>query len=207
MSQRTDEIVEAIRKLEAELRKEIQRIRIDTYEIRDRKVHFQKNILEYHRSRSKNLLKYLRHAKVKHVLSAPIIWSCALPALLMDLVVSLYQAICFPLYGIPKLQRRDHIIIDRHRLGYLNSIEKLNCVFCGYFNGLISFTGEVAARTEQYWCPIKHASQLKQVHSRYHRFVDYGDSDEYRQNLEQLRRDFSDLENASEEVASERSGD
>jgi hypothetical protein len=31
----------------------------------------------------------------------------------MDAVVSLYQMLCFPLFGIPKVKRSDHVVFDR----------------------------------------------------------------------------------------------
>ena len=111
----------------------------------------------------------------------------------MDLVVTLYQLICFPVYGIPKVRRGDHVLIDLHHLAYMNVIEKLNCLYCSYFNGVMSYVREIAGRTEQYWCPIKHAAQLNRPHSRYERFVEYGDSDSYREKVNELRKDFSDL--------------
>jgi hypothetical protein len=112
----------------------------------------------------------------------------------MDLVTTVYQAVCFPVYQIPKVQRSDYIVIDRHALHYLNVFEKLNCVYCGYFNGLIAYVQEIAARTEQYWCPIKHARKINIIHSRYKKFADYGDCKEFRKNVEKIRRDFEDLE-------------
>ncbi|MBW2100910.1 MAG: hypothetical protein JRG68_09200, partial [Deltaproteobacteria bacterium] len=103
--------------------------------------------------------------------------------------------ICFPVYGIPKVKRSDYIIIDRHYLEYLNIIEKINCVFCGYFTGLIGFVQEVAARTEQYWCPIKHAHKTKTIHSRYNNFfIDYGNGDRYQEKLKEIRKSFDDIE-------------
>jgi len=42
----------------------------------------------------------------------------------MDMSISLYQFICFPLYGIPKVKRQDYIVFDRQYLHYLNFIEK-----------------------------------------------------------------------------------
>jgi hypothetical protein len=193
LSKRATEIAEEIRRLERELRLEIQRIRIDTFEIREQAIHFKEAVLSRHRAQVLSLFTYLRHAKFKHIISLPIIWLCLLPAVLMDLVVCLYQFTCFPLYGIPKVRRADHIIFDRRHLRYLNVIEKLNCLYCSYFNGVVSFAREVGARTEQYWCPIKHAAQLKSIHSRYHTFVDFGDSDEYRAKLPYIRKDFSDI--------------
>jgi hypothetical protein len=194
MNKRIQELNEQIRRLEAELRQEIQRIRVQTYEIRDRVVHFREEVRQQHRAQLLRLLSYLRQSELKHVLTAPVIWLCLWPALLMDAVVSLYQAVCFPVYGIPKVRRRDHIVIDRHYLGYLNVIEKLNCLYCSYFNGLLSYVREIAARTEQYWCPIKHAMQQKSQHSRYQRFAEYGDAEGFRRELPRLRQDFGDVQ-------------
>ncbi len=193
MNPRIKELLEQIRQLERELREEIQKIRIDTYEIRDNAVRFKAEIAARHRAQMTRLFTYLRQARLKHVLSAPVIWLCLLPAILMDLVVSLYQAVCFPLYGIPKVRRADYVVFDRHYLQYLNLIEKLNCLYCGYFNGVIAYVREVAARTEQYWCPIKHARQLKDAHSRYLKFFEYGDSDQFMKGAEAVRQDFEDL--------------
>ena len=97
------------------------------------------------------------------------------------------------MYGIPKVRRADYIVIDRQYLSYLNVIERLNCVYCGYFNGVIGFAREIAGRTEQYWCPIKHAHKIKALHSRYKNFFDYGDAEGYRAKIEEVRRDFDDI--------------
>ncbi len=193
MNQKIQELAEQIKGLEAELASEIQRIRIRTYEIRDRTVRFSEEIRRRHRAQVVPVWLYLRRARLKHILTAPVILCCLVPAALMDLVVTLYQSICFPVYGIPRVRRADHVIIDRHHLAYLNVIEKLNCLYCSYFNGVIAYVGEVAARTEQYWCPIKHAAQLKRTHSRYAAFTEYGDSDTYRAQGQELRRNFDDL--------------
>lgn len=195
MNNKIRELAEQIRALEAELSAEIQRIRIRTYEIRDRTVSFSAEVKRKHRAQAMHVFAYLRHAQLKHVLTAPVIWICIVPALLLDLVVTLYQLVCFPVYGIPKVRRADHIVIDRHHLAYLNVIEKFNCLYCSYFTGLVSYVGEVAGRTEQYWCPIKHAAQLKHAHNRYARFAEYGDADAYRKNAGELRKDFGDLGN------------
>ena len=34
-------------------------------------------------------------------------------------------------------------------------------------------------RTEQYWCPIKHARKILDAHPRYDTFLDYGDAIAY----------------------------
>jgi hypothetical protein len=198
MNKRIEELTEQIRTLEAELLQEVQRIRIKTYEIRDRTVHFQDDVKRQQRAHLLRVVAYLRGAKWKHIATTPVIWLCLMPAGMLDLAVSLYQAVCFPVYGIPKVKRRDHIVIDRHYLGYLNIIEKLNCLYCSYFNGLMSYVREIAGRTEQYWCPIKHAVQLKHKHSRYERFAEYGEGEEFRQQLPGLRKGFDDLKENSD---------
>jgi hypothetical protein len=80
--------------------------------------------------------------------------------------------------------------MDRHRLAYLNGIEKLNCAYCTYANGLIAYVREVAGRTEQYWCPIRHARRIPAPHRRYAHFFEYGDAAAYRHNLSAKRHEL-----------------
>ncbi len=102
-----------------------------------------------------------------------------IPFLALDLFVSVYQAICFPLYRISKVKRSNYVIIDRHNLAYLNVIEKVNCVFCGYADGVLAYTRQILSRTEMYWCPIKHARKVLDPHRRYARFADFGAGEDY----------------------------
>ena len=113
------------------------------------------------------------------LLTMPLIYGMALPLLILDISISLYQLGCFTAWGIARVKRSDYVVIDRHRLGYLNLVQKLNCVFCGYGNGVIAYAREVTARTEQYWCPIKHALKVKGSHERYRDFQAYGDAEGY----------------------------
>jgi hypothetical protein len=77
--------------------------------------------------------------------------------------------------------------MDRGQLNYLNWIEALNCLYCGYANGLIGYVREIASRTEQYWCPIKHALRITDPHQRYYEFLEYGDAGGYRARLSEFR--------------------
>jgi hypothetical protein len=117
----------------------------------------------------------------------------------MDIFVTSYQALCFRVYGIPRVDRDDYIIIDHNKLAYLNIIEKVNCMYCSYFNGLMGYVSEIAARSEQYWCPIKHARKVAFIHSRYKHFLEYGDALAYKEKLSDIRKDFDDLERSSQE--------
>ncbi len=194
MNKRLQELLTKIRELEHELLLELQEKEKEYfYEILGRKVVFQEKIKKQNRRLAKTIRRYLRDASLLNILTVPVIWSCLLPALFMDLVISFYQMICFPVYSIPKVKRSDYIIIDRQYLSYLNLIEKINCCFCGYFNGLIGYVQEIAARTEQYWCPIKHAHRSKMSHSRYNGFLDYGDGKGFRSKNSEIRHDFSEL--------------
>lgn len=192
-------LIEEIKRLERELREELQKKQAEFfYQIKGKRVQFEERIRRYHKSLATSSLLYVLRARLLHVLTAPVIWTCLLPALAMDLVVSLYQAICFPVYGIPRVMRGDYIVLDRHRLGYLNAIQKLNCLYCGYFGGVIAYTQEVAARTEQYWCPIKHARRQHSLHSRYHKFLEYGDAEQVPVRWAELRKDFGDLKDQND---------
>ncbi len=130
-----------------------------------------------------SILKY----KSLQIITAPFIYFCFIPTVAMDAIVTLYQRVCFPLYGIPLVKRKDYVIIDRHKLKYLNYSKKFNCIYCGYFTGVVSYAQEIAGRTEQYWCPIKHATKLKNSHNRYQSFMEYDDAKGYLKNFVKIR--------------------
>jgi hypothetical protein len=91
------------------------------------------------------------------MISLPLIWSVLLPMMLFDLWVEMYHQVCFRLYGIPLVDRKKYIIVwDRAKLSKLSFPEKLGCMYCGYANGLMPYCTEIAARTEKYWCGVKH---------------------------------------------------
>lgn len=141
-----------------------------------------------HRRLRRNLLAHIASIGPLLWLTAPVIYGMIVPLVLTDLCATLYQHVCFPVYRMARVRRSDYVVIDRHRLGYLNAIEKLNCAYCGYANGVIAYVREIASRTEQYFCPIKHAVSVPGGHSRYFRFVEFGDAQAYREQLAQLRR-------------------
>jgi hypothetical protein len=87
----------------------------------------------------------------------------------------------------------EYIIFDHHKLGYLNLLEKINCLYCSYFNGLIAYVREIAGRTEQYWCPIRHSRNVKGMHTRYYQFADFGDAAAYRRKIDGIEKDLEDL--------------
>jgi hypothetical protein len=178
MNERATNLLKRIATLEAELEAEFAKRRAGLrYGLERGRIVFEEEVLRRHRELKTRLTRYILNARPMVVLTAPVIYSLIAPLLLLDLVVTVYQAICFPVYGIGKVRRRDYFIFDRHHLAYLNALEKLNCAYCSYANGLIAFVREIAARTEQHWCPIKHARRAIGAHEHYREFVDYGDAD------------------------------
>lgn len=188
MSPQIAALIERIKALEGELDAELARrgagLRIG---IENGRIIFEQELLRRHRELRIKLASYLLNARPLVVLTAPVIYSLIVPFVLLDLFIMIYQAICFPVYGIPKVRRSDYFAFDRAHLAYLNAIEKLNCAYCTYANGVIAYVREVASRTEEYWCPIKHATRVMGTHARYSGFEDYGDADAYRGKLDQHR--------------------
>ncbi len=189
MGTRLREIVEHMRTLELQLEHEWHVARDKWgYRFDARRVRFDPAVRERHRQLKRSILQFLRESDPLHFLTAPVIYSLLLPFALLDLWVSGYQLICFRVYGIARVDRRRFMAMDRHQLAYLNGIEKVHCTYCSYVNGVIGYTREVAARTEQYWCPIKHARRFEGPHARYGAFPDYGDAQGYRSTLPALRK-------------------
>ncbi|MEY5100203.1 MAG: hypothetical protein RJA36_2922 [Pseudomonadota bacterium] len=92
----------------------------------------------------------------------------------------------------PTGRRRDYLVFDRADLPYLNAIEKFNCLYCSYGNGVLAYAREIAARTEQYWCPIKHARRIRDAHEHYPRFFEHGDAAAFRAGLERLQQQYEE---------------
>ena len=181
-------LIDRIKSLEAELDAELAKRRAELrIGIEQGRIVFEQELLRRHRELQVKLATYVLDARPLVVLTAPVIYALIVPLVLLDLAVMIYQAVCFPVYGIPKVRRADYFAFDRAHLAYLNAIEKLNCAYCTYANGVIAFVREVASRTEEYWCPIKHAKRVIGTHARYAGFEDYGDADGYRGQLEQHR--------------------
>jgi hypothetical protein len=182
-------LIEKIHALEIELDAELAKRRAELrIGLEHGRIAFEEELLRRHRQLRQKLLPYLFGAHPLVMLSSPVIYAGIVPFLLIDLFVSLYQAVCFPIYGIAKIKRADYLVFDRHHLAYLNALEKLNCAYCSYANGIIAFTREIAARTEQYWCPIKHARRVIGTHARYASFDDYGNAEGYQDRLAKLRK-------------------
>lgn len=180
MNAKITELVDRIARLENQLidefRKQEEKFE---YKLEGTRIEFEARVLEAHQKFRVAILPWLGNATLRNAISAPFIYSMIVPLTFMDLAVTLYQHICFRLYDITRVRRSDYIVLDRHQLAYLNGIEKFNCIYCGYGNGVIAYTREIISRTEQYWCPIKHARRVVGTHQRYNNFVPFGDAEGY----------------------------
>ena len=191
MPQAIDDLIRRIRELQEELEVELRKKREEfEFIIEKKRVRFAEEVARQQRRLKIHWFRYLTRAKPLNVLTAPVIYAGFIPFIMLDLFLWLYQSICFPVYGIPKAKRSDYLIFDREDLPYLNVIEKFNCFYCSYGNGLMAYGREIAARTEQYWCPIKHARRIKAAHEHYPRFFEYGDAVSWQKGLERLRRQY-----------------
>jgi hypothetical protein len=189
MATRLSAILDRMHELEIQMERELAVSHHEWgYRFEKKRVHFEQATKQRHRRLRWSIPRFLLEGSKLNMLTAPVIYSLVLPFAVLDAWVTVYQWICFPIYGIRRVPRGRFIVFDRHRLSYLNGIEKLHCVLCDYVNGAIAYVREVAARTEQYWCPIKHARRVATPHTRYRSFPDYGDGEGYHRELPALRR-------------------
>lgn len=189
MNEKLAGLIAQIEKLHAELDREVARRRDELgVRISGKIVAFEKEVVERHRRLRTSLLKYITGADLLTVLTAPVIYAMVVPIALLDLCVTVYQHICFRAYGLERVRRGEYVVIDRQHLAYLNGLEILNCLYCGYANGVIAYAREIAGRTELYWCPIKHARRAVGPHEHYLEFLEYGDAEGYRARLEAQRQ-------------------
>lgn len=178
MNDEVTSLIDQMRQLEQEIERRLRaRSSALGHCIEDGRIYFERSVLEHHRALKTRLVKFLREAPIVFYLTAPVIYALIVPLALLDVAVTIYQRICFPAWGIARVRRAEFIVMDRHRLAYLNAVQKLNCSYCSYANGVIAYAREIASRTEQYWCPIKHAMRRQGVHDRYREFLAYGDGE------------------------------
>ena len=185
-----DELLNRLRQLEDEFEQKIDAQRAAfRYQLSKRRITFEQSILAEHREIKTGIVRFLRNSTFGGLMISPFVYGLVVPLLLLDLCLWIYQHTCFLVWGIEPVRRADYVVLDRGYLAYLNGIEKLNCLYCGYGNGLLAYAQEIAARTEQYWCPIKHAIRTKGGHRRSRRFLEYGDAEGFRTRLEEFREE------------------
>ena len=187
-NQRIQQLLDQITALEDELHTAISEQQTTMFfQIKGKRVEFEQSIKKAHRRLRRNFFRWLVTDRPQNLITGPIIYSMIIPLVVTDVFITFYQLTCFPIYGIKKVRRANYIIFDRQHLSYLNFIEKFHCTYCAYGTGMIAYISEIVARTEQYFCPIKHARKILGTHSRYARFLDFGAAESYEAKLEEYR--------------------
>ena len=163
MTSPIDQISAKLHALELELEAEMAKKRAGLqFGLERGKVLFEQEVVRRHREMRTHVARYLFSARPLVWLTAPVIYSLIVP----------------------------FAIVDRRGLAYLNTIEKLNCAYCSYVNGVIAYAREIGSRTEQYWCPIKQARRVIGAHARYAGFEEFGDGAHYHERLKVLQADI-----------------
>ncbi len=161
------------------------------FEIKGKRIEFERSVSQAHRKLKTGLFRWLVTYRPQNLVTGPIIYGMVIPLALFDLCLTLYQTLCFPIYRVAKVRRRDYIVFDRQQLAYLNIIEKFHCTYCAYGAGLIAYANEILARTETYFCPIKHAHKVLGTHARYAQFISFGDGVDFAARLEAYRKSLA----------------
>jgi hypothetical protein len=187
MNDRIQQLLSQITALEDDLRIALNEQQSTMFfQIKGKRVEFEQSIKDAHLKLKKSFFSWLSD-RPQNLITGPIIYAMIIPLVVTDIFITFYQLTCFPIYGIKKVRRGDYIIFDRQNLNYLNFIEKFHCTYCAYGTGMIAYISEIVARTEQYFCPIKHARKILGTHARYARFLDFGEAENYETKLEEYR--------------------
>jgi len=190
MNERIKEMIEEIETMKKKLGEEIDKEeKYVNYEISNGYIKFEKEIFKRQKENMMHLWDWFGEIPLVQLLSAPVVYIMIVPAVLLDMMLFVYQNVVSRVFKIEFGKRSDYIVFDRQYLGYLNVVEKLNCLYCAYFNGLLQYASSIAARTEFYFCPIKHAKKIAYTHEYYHTFLMYGNGDAYQKKLKELRKE------------------
>lgn len=158
------------------------------YKLEGKRIRFEDQVRRAHRKLKRSVLRWIITDRPQNFITGPVIYAMVIPLVFLDFWVTFYQATCFPIYRIEKVKRSDYIVYDRQLLEYLNWFERFHCTYCEYANGLLAYAAEITARTEQYFCPIKHARKVLGSHARAARFLKYGEAADYHGKLDGFRK-------------------
>ena len=192
MKSKISKILEEIRYKKDELVKEYEKLREKyDFEFIKWKIVFSQKKQEENKKFKLGSFRYMLWSQIRHILSMPFIYAMIIPAVILDIFLFIFQNICFRLYGIPLVKRNEYISSERKHLDYLNWIQKINCLYCSYVNGIFSYAVEIGGRTEKYWCPIKHARKNNTFHNWQDHFADYWDAEWFQESFTSNKEYFN----------------
>lgn len=128
-------------------------------------------------------MKYKKHPEriLSNWLSVPFIWGMLIPIMILDFFLEIYHNVCFRLYKIPLVKRSNYLSFDRGKLNYITTLDKANCTYCSYANGLFNYAIAISGKTEEYWCAIKHKDKKGFISPTHHKnFITYGDKNAFK---------------------------
>lgn len=193
MSERIETLLNEIESMKRKLKEEIEAQEHQiSYKVHNGRIRFEDDVIEQQKKNMKNMFLWFKDIPLLHLLSSPLVYAMVIPALFLDIMLFFYQKVVFAIYKFKPIRRSDYIVYDRQYLAYLNPIEKINCMYCSYFNGLMQYASAIAGRSELYFCPIKHAKKIAYAHKYYYAFFAYGDEVDYQEKLETLRKQSKD---------------
>ena len=138
-------------------------------------------------------MKYItiKHRAIRHFLTAPFLFLAVIPIAILDLYIEIYHRFSFPFYRIPYVKRKNYVKVDRYKLSYLKPGQKINCMYCGYANGIFHYWSKILAETEKYFCSIKHQESESFIPPEHHKdFIDYSDKETFDQQYGSKRTPF-----------------
>ncbi len=193
MSAKIQELIEKIESMKKQLGDEISKEEKKiAYVLRSGKVTFDSALQHRHKEQMKGLRQWFSEVPLIQFLAAPVIYGMVIPAVILDIALFVYTYTVSKIFKIKFVKRGDYVVFDRQYLGYLNVMEKLNCMYCSYFNGMMQYAAAIAGATELYFCPIKHAKKVAYDHQFFTRYFAYGDSKAYREKLKILREESTE---------------
>jgi len=189
MNSRINKILEDIWNKKKELKGEYEKLKEKYgFRIEGRKIIWNTDEVLKQKNRKKSAWDTFFTATIFEILSMPFIYSMIVPAVILDLFLFMFQQTAIRLYKIPLVKRSDYIVFDRKQLGYLNWLQKINCLYCSYVNWIFQYAVEVWWRTEKYWCPIKAATKKHWSHNWEKFFADYWDIDWFKEEFHSIEK-------------------
>lgn len=110
MPNRIGALLERLAHLEQEIEVELNTARDRwAYRLEAGRVRFERDASRAHARFRQSIPAFLRKGSLGNLLTAPIIYAVILPIALLDLVITMYQHICFRVYGIALVRRSKYV--------------------------------------------------------------------------------------------------
>lgn len=123
------------------------------YQLDGKRVKFEGAIRKAHRKLKRGISRWIVTEQPQNNLTGPIICAMAIPLALLDVYITFYQAVCFTVYKVAKVQRAEYFVYDGRHLEYLNVVERFHCTYCAYATELVACVSEIVARTDSTFAP------------------------------------------------------